>query len=536
MYTIKNRLIGLTIFGLLIGGLIGVSNYRSILSITEDIKLMKIQSQILRNQMYADMMHDAISVDVQITLSPDDNIDSILAAENDLREHSASLVEAFTNNKVLVTAPKTQAELEVTLLALHKYIDSAQNIVLIAKSDKLAARKNQSSFREAFQALEVQMEALTELIEEDMNAIQKLAGDEKERSVTVLILLSVIGSTITIILSLFVIKGITKPLEYLIFAAERVASGDLLVQIDTSSKDEVGQLARSMDKMKTNLTTVISHISQASSKVFASVEEITVVSSETTENMAQQRAETEQVATAMNEMTETVHEVSRNVSSAAISARKASDETRVGGEIVGQAIESIKSLAYQIGDASDIINKLEKNSHNISSVLEVIKSIAEQTNLLALNAAIEAARAGEQGRGFAVVADEVRTLASRTQQSTGEINEMIAQLQSGAKSSVDAMNKSREQAVMAVSRAEQAGISLSSIASTMVQITDISVQIATAAEQQTSASEEINRNITHINEAAAYTANGSIKTGDAVNNLAKMTSELQNLVQQFKVG
>jgi methyl-accepting chemotaxis protein len=291
-----------------------------------------------------------------------------------------------------------------------------------------------------------------------------------------------------------------------------------------------------MEKMKTNLTQVISHISQTSSRVFASVEEITVVSGETTENMAQQRAETEQVATAMNEMTATVHEVSRNVSSAAAAAQKASDETRVGEEIVGHAIDSIKSLAHQIGDASDIINKLEKNSHNISSVLEVIKSIAEQTNLLALNAAIEAARAGEQGRGFAVVADEVRTLASRTQQSTGEINEMIGQFQSGAKSSVDAMNKSREQAVMAVSRAEQAGVSLGRIASTMVQITDISAQIASAAEEQTSASEEINRNVTRINEAAVYTTNGTAKTGDAVNNLAKMTSELQNLVQQFKVG
>lgn len=408
--------------------------------------------------------------------------------------------------------------------------------MLTAKSDKNDARKSLNAFHNAFEALEVKMENLTTLIDADMGAIQKLAEDEKNQSFTVLILLSGIGTIVTIILSLYVIKRITKSLDYLIFAAERVASGDLLVQIDTSSQDEVGQLARSMEKMKANLTQVISHISRTSSKVFSSVEEIAVVSNETTANMAQQRAETEQVATAMNEMTETVHEVSRNVSSAATSAQRASDETRVGGEIVEEAIESIKLLAHQIGDASEIINRLEKNSHNISSVLEVIRGIAEQTNLLALNAAIEAARAGEQGRGFAVVADEVRTLASRTQRSTGEINEMIAQLQTGTKSSVDAMNKSREQAVLAVRRAEKAGVSLGTIASTMGRITDLSAQIATAADQQTSVSEEINCNITHINEASVHTANGTLRVGDAVSNLAKMTAELQNLVQQFKVA
>jgi methyl-accepting chemotaxis protein len=234
-------------------------------------------------------------------------------------------------------------------------------------------------------------------------------------------------------------------------------------------------------------------------------------------------------------MTATVHEVSNNIMATATSAQQAALETDMGSKIVQEAVQSITVLANQISDASEIINRVEHNSHNISSVLDVIKSIAEQTNLLALNAAIEAARAGEQGRGFAVVADEVRTLASRTQQSTGEINEMISQLQQGSKSSVEAMNKSCEQAGLVVSKAEKAGKSLTTIASTVTKISELSAQIATAAEEQTAVSEEINRNVVHINEAAIYTAEGTQKTTDTANELSKITIALQQLVKQFKV-
>lgn len=534
MLTIKHKLIGMTLFGLIIGSMVGFFSYSSIQNIDAE---MSNSSIIIRTHMTANMMHDAINADVLGALLATENIDKSFLANNmeKLKEHSELLTSSINKNDELITTKKTQDALDKVIPAIQRYITSAASIVQTAKNDRLTALQDLNDFQKKFVLLEAELNALTQLIDDDITGTQKSALAAKNHAAQILILVYVLGTAAMIIISLSVIKNITDSLDNLIHISERVASGDLTVRIDTSKDDEMGHLARAMETMRTNLTQVISQISKTTAKVFTSVEEISAITSQTTANMQQQRSETEQVATAMNEMTATVHEVANNILSASTFATKASNETNVSSEIVDQAIVAIRLLANQIGEASEIINQFESNSHNISSVLDVIRGIAEQTNLLALNAAIEAARAGEQGRGFAVVADEVRTLASRTQKSTGEINEMIGQLQAGSKSSVEAMNKSREQAGLAVSQAEKAGKSLNTIAATVTHITDLSAQIATAAEEQTAVSEEINRNITHINEAAIYTATGSHKTADAITNLAKMTAELQNLVQQFKV-
>ncbi len=534
MFTIKNKLIGMTLLGLIIGSLVGMSGYRSILNINDAMNNIIISSTILRNHMFADMMHDALNSDVQAALLASEN-NELTTIATELKDHSELFTSSLNKNDTLITSKKTHEALDKAFPALRDYIAAATSMVQTAKSDRASAIKNLDDFHKSFTTLEVVMASLTQLIEADAETTQKAANEEKNSATKILIIISVFGAAAMIFISFSIIKSITTSLDALIHVSERVASGDLTVRIDTSKDDEMGQLARAMETMRTNLTQVISQISKTTAKVFTSVEEISAVTGETTANMQQQREEAEQVATAMNEMTATVHEVANNISSTSAFAAKASNETNVSSEIVEQAIQAIKLLANQIGEASEIINQFESNSHNISSVLDVIRGIAEQTNLLALNAAIEAARAGEQGRGFAVVADEVRTLASRTQKSTGEINEMIGQLQAGSKSSVEAMNKSREQAGLAVSQAEKAGKSLNTIAATVTKIADLSAQISTAAEEQTAVSEEINRNITHINEAAVYTTNGTLKTADAISNLAKMTAELQNLVQQFKV-
>lgn len=530
----------MTVFGLCVSGLIAGYGYHNIQLMSSAVHEAVDASIILRNHMFADMMHDALNSDVNAALLAAEKNDSteIVAIEDELKEHSDSFIEALNKNNTLIKDRKTHEALEEAFPALNEYISTAAAIVQKSKTDRAEAMAMMANFHKSFSSLEKIMESLTELIEADVKKSQAKVskGDDEHYAATMLSIIWLVSTTLMICISFAIINNIVKSINILSNASERVANGDLTTAIDISKSDEMGKLAHSMDKMRVNLASIISQISLSTSRILKSVEAISVATSATSSNMSQQRLETEQVAAAINEMTATTHEVARNISSAAASANKATDETKASGEIVDHAVESIKMLAEQIKDASQIINKFESNSNNISLVLEVIKNIAEQTNLLALNAAIEAARAGEQGRGFAVVADEVRTLASRTQQSACEINEMIDQLQSGSRLSVEAINKSCEQAIVAVDKAEVAGSSLATIAASVNHISQLSAQIATAAEEQTSVSEEINRNIIQISDTSTKTVDATYNAIESIANLGEMTTELRVLVGKFKVA
>ena len=537
MLTIKQKLIGLSVFGLVLSSAIGLFGSRSIHTIDAAMGDILVSSRILRNHMTADMMHDALNSDVQAALLQSEVAGADLRdVEKELAEHSALFTDSLNKNSSLIGSKNTQAELQKTMPALRAYIASATELVRAAKTDRTAALKQLDGFHRAFTLLEAEMEVLTDLIDANAKETEAAASQEKSNSASILGGLCILGGLAMLFVSLSVIKNIGGALSELVHVFERVAAGDLSVRINTRSDDEIGHLAGAMERMRRHLTGVISQIGETSGRVYGSVGEISSITRNTNSNMQQQRQETERVAAAMNQMTASTREVASHASATAEAASKAFEETGVSRSIVEESIEAIKLLARQIGESSEIINHFQRNSHNISSVLEVIKSIAEQTNLLALNAAIEAARAGEQGRGFAVVADEVRTLASRTQQSTGEINQMIGQLQSGSTQSVEAMNKSCEQAGLAVTRAEKAGLSLASISATVAQITQLSSQIAQAAQQQSLVAGDINRNIASINDAAAHTAKGTTKTADEISGLSQMAGELQGLVKQFAVG
>jgi methyl-accepting chemotaxis protein len=328
---------------------------------------------------------------------------------------------------------------------------------------------------------------------------------------------------------------IVKRIRNSVNALEIIASGNLTSQLEVTGRDEIGRLQQSMVSMQERLRKMISQISDTTIALSTAADEVSTVTSQTNANIQQQQIETDQITTAMAQMSATVREVALNIDHTSTAASEANREAGHGQVMVTSAVEGVHTLGEQVEYNATVISQVEKNSEDINTVLEVIKTIAEQTNLLALNAAIEAARAGEQGRGFAVVADEVRTLAGRTQESTTEINQMIENLQKNAKSAVQAMEESRQQARSVVEQAENADSALNAISESVAQIDQMSTQIATAAEEQSSVTEEMSRNIDRINNMATQNATGSQQTSAAGLELSRMASSLKQLVGEFRI-
>ena len=328
---------------------------------------------------------------------------------------------------------------------------------------------------------------------------------------------------------------IVAPLMQTLRNAEHVAAGDLSHDMVVTRRDELGQLQASMQRMTVNLRELIGGIRDGVVQIASAAEQLSAVTEQTSAGVNSQKVETDQVATAMNEMTATVQEVARNAEEASEAAVNASREAKQGDEVVNQAVQQIERLADEVGQSTEAMSDLQTESDKIGSVLDVIKAVAQQTNLLALNAAIEAARAGEAGRGFAVVADEVRSLALRTQTSTEEIEGLITGLQTGTQRVATILENSRTLTDSSVELTRRAGTSLESITRSVSSIESMNQQIAAAAEQQSAVAEEINRSVLNVRDISEQTSAASEETAASSVELARLGVHLQTMVGKFKV-
>ena len=321
----------------------------------------------------------------------------------------------------------------------------------------------------------------------------------------------------------------------LVESIQNINKGDLTQPLSIPGKGEFSWMAYEFDSSRKSIASLVTEIVAGLEQLVNTSHQLSSIGAQTREGVQRQQMETSQVASAINEMAATVQEVARNASSAAEAAKNADQEADNGKNIVNNNIQSIGSLASEVEQAADTLQRLDGDIANISEIVNVIRSITEQTNLLALNAAIEAARAGEHGRGFAVVADEVRTLAARTQDSTIEIEEMVARLQTGAKESVEVMENSRNRAQETVESAALAGDALDKITSMITTIDQMNAQIAEASNQQATVADEINQSIVNISQVVEQTTNGveeSVASTEALSNLA---DQLQATVSKFKI-
>jgi len=419
-------------------------------------------------------------------------------------QYSANLQQASVSLQAYRAAVSQYRDSQVASAAALKTM-SAQGDILLGHSDKLTV--SQTAVRDAD------------------------AAQAKYLLLTATVLALIFG----LVAAWAITRQIILPLNQTLQVAERVASGDLSHNLTSLRQDELGQLQRAMQSMTVGLRELIGGISEGVTQIASAAEQLSAVTEQTSAGVNSQKVETDQVATAMNEMAATVQEVARNAEEASEAAVAADQQAREGDKVVGEAIAQIERLATEVGNSTVAMADLKRESDKIGSVLDVIKSVAQQTNLLALNAAIEAARAGEAGRGFAVVADEVRSLAQRTQKSTEEIEELIVGLQSGTQQVANIMDNSRGLTDSSVELTRRAGSALENITRTVSTIQAMNSQIATAAEQQSAVAEEINRSVLNVRDISEQTASASEETAASSTELARLGTHLQALVGRFRV-
>ncbi len=455
-------------------------------------------------------------------------------------------VRGYTATTNAETEQKAVGQLDVAIASLKQlnvhFADSQQDALrqletaLVNYRSALMAYKNANT--DAVQARKEMTDQGTAIVNtsEQLYQIQLDRRDvESAQARTFQLISTLLALLVGVIAAVIITRQITRPLQETLAVVERIASGDLTQNVTVTRRDELGVLQQGIARMGVTLRDLISGIRDGVTQIASAAEELSAVTEQTSAGVNSQKVETDQVATAMHEMTATVQEVARNAEEASQAAAAADGEAREGDKVVNEAIAQIERLASEVVRSTEAMSVLQQESDKIGSVMDVIKAVAEQTNLLALNAAIEAARAGEAGRGFAVVADEVRGLAQRTQKSTEEIEGLVAGLQNGTQQVSAVMSNSRALTDSSVALTRKAGASLENITRTVSNIQSMNQQIAAAAEQQSAVAEEISRSIINVRDVSEQTAAASDETAASSVELARLGGQLQQMVSHFRV-
>jgi methyl-accepting chemotaxis protein len=469
--------------------------------------------------------------------NPVEPADRKAQATEDVRKSRAAVQDLLSKLQPLIVTPMGKqnfAELSQTY-ATYQLVQDQYLVLVAAGKLEDAIKLSSEAMKQAADIVERDIKKLIEL----NNSKAKKAGDDAtriyEESKLIVGGFILVSALAAIVLALMYTRSITSPVSQSLGIAERIAKNDLSEVIEVQGHDEVARLMQALKVMQGGLRNTLTLISDSSNQLASTSEEMHAVTEDANKGMQRQNHEVEMAATAVTEMSAAVEEVARNASAASEAATRSNSAAVAGRTRVDETVQAISLMVASVEDATQEVQGLAVMATDISKVLDVIRAIAEQTNLLALNAAIEAARAGEAGRGFAVVADEVRALAHRTQQSTSEIEQMINSIQKGTGAAVSAMTHTNAQAQKTLDTAQGAGSALVEITESIDNITERNVLIATASEEQAQVAREVDRSLVSIRDLSSQASDGSSQTAIATSELTKLAVELNRLVKQFRV-